>query len=97
MLSVAVLGVVARAAHVHAATWEWSLSPSAASPKVQLDGRDYLRGAPETSRPRDLVAIGRTMGGGTILITGNRGPDAPTVIYVMSGTSLTSYVLSGGP
>jgi hypothetical protein len=37
------------------------------------------------------------MGGGTILIAGNRGSDAPTVIYVMSGTSLTSYVLSGGP
>lgn len=95
-LAIAVL-LGSRLVQVHSATWEWTLRPDPASVKVEFNGRSYLRGGTDLDRPDDLVAVGHTLGGGSIFTAGESGPLTPTVIYVGHGTTLTGYSLSGGP
>lgn len=94
VLVLAVLGLAGRAWYVHDATWVWRLVPSAASPKVQFHGRNYMGGALLIEHPLSLTSVGQTMGGGTILTTGGQ---TPTVIYVRDGENDFGYGLSGGP
>jgi hypothetical protein len=56
-LLVAVGAVGWRLAQVHEQYREWSLSPSAAPPKIPVAGRDYQRGSAATSVDPTLVRI----------------------------------------
>jgi hypothetical protein len=89
-------GSVARLVYVHEHTWEWSLVPSATTPKLEFAHRSYLPAAEQPEAPPGWSVQGRTMGGGIILAPPT-GPYVPTVIYVKSAGHLTGYGLSGGP
>jgi hypothetical protein len=90
------LGVpLLRLYQVHDAGREWRLSPSAAPPRVLLDGRSYLRGRHVASIPPEESAHGRTPGGATIFA--DNDPRTDTVIFVRAGRLTFDYALQGGP
>ena len=92
----AILGLGVRLAYVHAHTWEWSLTPSATSPKLEYVNRTYLRGSMQLTEPDGVATVGRTLGGGAILAAPNAA-NVPTIVYVRSNSRVTAYTLSGGP
>jgi hypothetical protein len=96
VVAVLALTLLGRMASIHRETWDWRLTPAAAPTKVQLGGREYLRGGPEWNRPAGLHEVGRTDGGGVVLTTAG-GAGTPTVVYVQVGSQLTGYALMGGP
>jgi hypothetical protein len=81
--------------HVHAAGWEWRLTPSAAPPKLTFSGRDYRRGD-ESSLPADHIERGETPGGG-VIYTQRTGQEPFIVVYVHDGREAWTYALMGGP
>jgi hypothetical protein len=92
---VVVLG--ARATEIHGYGWEWTLSPSAAPPKIHFEGRDYDRGGKQSGGvPADAAPTGETLGGGQIFKT-RRTAGTSTLIYVKDGRSVYVYGLMGGP
>ncbi len=91
------VGVAARLVDVHRSTWDWTLRPQAASTKVELGGRDYVRSGPAWPAPVDLSVVGRTRGGGDVLVEGAPPAGTATVIYVRDQRRLWSYSLLGGP
>jgi hypothetical protein len=96
VLAVALCVVAVHLRQVHNRAYEYRWSPSAAAPKVQFAGRNYLRGRQVPTVPTDALLIGRTEGGGRIY--GPRpGPYVPTVVYVRDGERVFDYALSGGP
>lgn len=95
--SVGAFALGIRAAEVHRYGWEWTLSPSAAPPKVHFEGRDYDRGGRRSGElPGDAVRAGETLGGGQIFKTG-RASGTSTLIYIEDGRSVYVYGLMGGP
>jgi hypothetical protein len=86
-----------RLVHVHDETWEWTLSPSAASPKIEFADRSYLRDSVVPSAPQDATDVGRTAGGGVILSDHWPAANVPTVVWVKDGPRVVHYSLSGGP
>ena len=88
---------VTRVAQVHADTWEWRLVPSAAPPRIQLEGRHYLRGSAGVRLDPQWTVAGHTEGGAAIYV-GERVPGAaPTVVDIVDGGTVWGYALSGGP
>ena len=53
VLGVAAVALGARLVENHGYGWEWTLSPSAAPPKIHFEGRDYDRGR---KRPTEYPA-----------------------------------------
>lgn len=96
----AIVGVVVvggRATEVHSYGWEWTLSPSAAPPKIHFEGRDYDRGGkPSGGLPPDAVLKGETLGGGQIFTSGSASGTS-TLVYVKDGRAVHVYGLMGGP
>ncbi len=88
---------VTRLGQVHSDTWEWRLTPSAAPPKIQLDGRSYLRGAAGDRVPAGATVAGHTTGGAPIYVGERIAGAAPTVVEVVDGATTWGYGLSGGP
>lgn len=80
---------------VHAAGWEWRLTPSAAPPKVHFAGRDYERGGDGVHVPRAYSRQGTTPGGGVVY--GPAGSRTHVIIYVRDGQESFEYALMGGP
>jgi hypothetical protein len=97
LASVCVVALGARATQVHGYGWEWTLSPSAAPPKIHFEGRDYDRGGKESGGvPPHAVLMGETLGGGQIFKTGSPSGTS-TLLYVKDGRSVYVYGLMGGP
>jgi hypothetical protein len=97
VLGVAVVALGARLAEIHGYGWEWTLTPSAAPPKVHVDGRDYDRGAEQSGGvPSDAVLRDETPGGGQIFKPG-RARGTSTIVYVKDGQRVYVYGLIGGP
>jgi hypothetical protein len=86
-----------RLEYVHSKTWEWTLTPSAASPKIEFAHRTYLRRAGGSSAPASSTEVGRTLGGGIILSDQWPAPNVPTRVWVHGGSQVLPYSLSGGP
>ena len=95
MLLLGLVGV--RLVQVHSETWEWTLTPSAASPRIEFADRSYLRGSVVPSAPQDATAVGRTAGGGVTLSDHWPAPNVPTEVWVVDGPRVVHYSLSGGP
>jgi hypothetical protein len=95
MLLLGLLGV--RLVQVHSATWEWTLTPSAVSPKIEFADRSYLRDSVVPSAPHEATAVGRTAGGGVVLSDHWPAPNVPTAVWVSDGPRVVQYTLSGGP
>jgi hypothetical protein len=93
---VALCVVAVHLRRVHDRAYEYRWSPSAAAPKVQYAGRNYLRGPQVPAVPTDALLIGRTEGRGRIYGP-RRGRVVPTVVYVRDGERVFDYALSGGP
>lgn len=92
------LGLVGvRLIQVHDETWEWTLTPSPASPKIEFADRTYLRDSVELSGLIAGKEVGRTAGGGLVLSDHWPAPSAPTEVWVLDGTHAAHYTLSGGP
>lgn len=84
------LSAATRVAQVHAETWEWRLWPSAAPPRVQFEGRHYLRTSIVPVSSDGLVPSGETLGGATIFV-GSRVADlAPIGIAVVDNVNCAS-------
>ena len=97
-IAVLLLGLLgARLFQVHDETWEWTLTPSAASPKIEFADRSYLRGNVVPSAPQEATEVGRTAGGGVILSDHWPAPNVPTGVWVVDGPHVVQYSLSGGP
>jgi hypothetical protein len=97
-IAVLLLGVVGvRLVRIHDVTWEWTLTPSAASPKIEFADRSYLRGSVVPSAPQEATDVGRTAGGGVILSDHWPDPNVPTAVWVVDGQRVVHYTLSGGP
>jgi hypothetical protein len=86
-----------RLVHIHDETWEWTLTPSAASPKIEFADRTYLRDSLELSGLIGRKPVGRTAGGGVILSDHWPAPSVPTEVWVVDGAHAVHYTLSGGP
>ncbi len=94
-LAAVALGV--RATEVHAYGWEWTLSPSAAPPRIEFEGRGYDRGGLQSGGvPDDAVLEGETLGGGQIFKPG-RDTGTSTIVFVKDGPRVYVYGLMGGP
>jgi hypothetical protein len=89
------LGV--RLVQVHSETSEWTVTPSAASPKIEFADRSYLRNSVVPSAPQEAIAVGRTAGGGVVLSDHWPAPYVPTAVWVVDGPRVFQYTLSGGP
>jgi hypothetical protein len=97
VLGVSVLSLGVRVTAVHGYGWDWALTPSAAPPKIELDGRDYNRGGEQPGGvPIDSVLRGETLGGGQIFKPG-RATATSTIVYVKDGQRVYLYGLMGGP
>lgn len=97
VLGVAVVALAATTAKNHGYGWEWTLTPSAAPPKIHFDGRDYNRGGEQSGEvPSDAVLSGETPGGGQIFKRGSATATS-TILYVKDGEHLYLYGLMGGP
>lgn len=90
-------GVLGRLWYVHDRTWDWSLTVSAAPPKIQFGDRTYLRGTAYLPVPAAAADVGRTLGGGVILSDAWPANYVPTMIWVRDRSRTTTYSLSGGP
>lgn len=88
--------VMFRLVQVHSQGWEWRLSPSAAPPRISIDGRSYLRSRPSTPVPAGEVQRGTTPGGGHIYADKNTHL-TNTVVWVVEGSQTVTYELQGGP
>jgi hypothetical protein len=97
-IAILLLGLlVVRLIKVHDETWEWTLTPSPASPKIEFADRTYLRDSVELSGLIGGKAVGRTAGGGVVLSDHWPAPSVPTEVWVLDGTHAVHYTLSGGP
>lgn len=97
VLAVAALALGAPVAANHAEGWEWTLTPSAAPPKIRFEDRDYSRGGEQPDGlPDDVVPVGETPGGGQIF-TSAYASGTSTLVYVEDGDSVYVYGLIGGP
>jgi hypothetical protein len=97
VLVAAALVLGPRLAANHAEGWEWTLTPSAAPPKIRFEDRDYNRGGEQSGGlPDDLVPVGETPGGGQIFKS-SRASGTSTLVYVEDGESVYVYGLIGGP
>jgi hypothetical protein len=97
-IAVLLAGLVGvRLVRIHDETWEWTLTPSAASPKIEFADRSYLWGSVVPSAPQEATAVGRTAGGGVILSDHWPAPYVPTGVWVVDGPRVIQYSLSGGP
>jgi hypothetical protein len=88
---------------VHSEGGEWRLTPSAAPPKIAVDGHEYLRsdqadppGVQVHELPDGFVEHGTTPGGGTIYEPSS-GRGDPATVYVRDGQRIVAYELVGGP
>jgi hypothetical protein len=86
-------------ARVHERSYEYRWRPTAAAPRIQFDGRNYLRGrlGRATTSPADEVPLGLSEGGGRIYGPPGARAGALTVIHVVAGKHTFEYALSGGP
>ena len=97
VLGVAAVALGARLVENHGYGWEWTLSPSAAPPKIHFEGRDYDRGRERSDGiPRGYVLEGETPGGGEIYKSGT-DEGTSTVVLVKDGEHVHAYGLMGGP
>ena len=97
VVGVAVVALGARLSEVHSYGWEWTLTPSAAPPKIEFEGRAYDRGGEESGGvPRDSVLRGETLGGGQIFKSGGE-TGTSTLVFVKDGPRVYVYGLMGGP
>lgn len=97
-IALLLLGLVGvRLIQVHSETWEWTLTPSPASPKIEFADRSYLQDSVEPSGLEVAKAVGRTPGGGVVLSDHWPAPNVPTEVWVVDGTHVVHYTLSGGP
>jgi hypothetical protein len=90
-------GMMGRLWYVHDRTWDWSLTISAAPPKIEFADRTYVRGSADLPVPAAAADVGRTLGGGVILSDAWPARYVPGVIWVREGVRSTSYGLLGGP
>lgn len=96
-LGVVVVALGARLSEIHGDGWEWTLTPSAAPPKIRFDGRDYNRGGEQSGGvPNNSVLTDETPGGGQIFKPG-RATATSTLVYVKDGERVYVYGLMGGP
>lgn len=97
VLGVAAVALGARLTENHGYGWEWTLTPSAAPPKIHFEGRDYDRGGEQSDAvPSRYVLEGKTPGGGEIYKSG-LDEGTSTVILVKDGEHVYAYGLMGGP
>ncbi|NPC98967.1 hypothetical protein [Nocardioides sp. zg-DK7169] len=97
VLAVAAVALGVRLTENHRYGWEWTLTPSAAPPKIHFEGRDYHRGGEQSDAvPSRYVLEGETPGGGEIY-TSRRDAGTSTVIVVKDGAHVHAYALMGGP
>ncbi|MCW2778811.1 MAG: hypothetical protein JWN17_2536 [Frankiales bacterium] len=102
VLGVPALALLAVGVHlrlVHDRSYEYRWSPSAAAPRIQVLGRDYLRSDLPPGRTVDpgQVLVGRSEGGGRVYGPPSPRDQVPTVLQVSDGSRVYTYALSGGP
>lgn len=82
---------------VHSRSSEYRWFPTATAPRIQLDGRSYLRAGSTGPGPSaGEVLLGRSEGGGRIYGPPS-GATLPTVVRVVARGHAFTYELSGGP
>jgi hypothetical protein len=103
LLPIGIAALGHRVEQVHSETGEWRLSPSAAPPRLHVDGHDYARAGRAPELPKgtiDVSGLGTNDGGGFMYrppMAKPTGP-VPTVIHVYDDETETTwaYRLIGG-
>jgi hypothetical protein len=97
LVAVALIALGVRLVHVHEATWEWTLRPSAAAPLLAYGDRDYKRSRPDPGVEPSFERIGTSLGGGAVFGPPLPHENAPVYLQVRDGDVVYGYVLLGGP